>query len=168
MDEFLTNLWTSEEGKTGGEAWSGIQWARPSNPRPTGEMSLEDFLVNAGVVGEGPLNPASPGPGSSASPDMAWARKRPPAKVVERRQHRMMKNRESAARSRARKQAYTVELEKELGMLKVENAKLKEEQKRSTEQRRKMLEAAMAEQSRANLREVKPMVGLRLCRSCHW
>ncbi|KAJ4846758.1 hypothetical protein Tsubulata_010245 [Turnera subulata] len=50
----------------------------------------------------------------------------PPEVVVERRQRRMIKNRESAARSRARKQAYTVELELELNQLKEENAKLKE------------------------------------------
>ncbi|XVF46907.1 hypothetical protein PTKIN_Ptkin03bG0065900 [Pterospermum kingtungense] len=50
----------------------------------------------------------------------------PPELVVERRQRRMIKNRESAARSRARKQAYTVELELELNQLKEENAKLKQ------------------------------------------
>ncbi|CAK7329106.1 unnamed protein product [Dovyalis caffra] len=50
----------------------------------------------------------------------------PPEVVVERRQRRMIKNRESAARSRARKQAYTVELELELNQLKEENAKLKQ------------------------------------------
>ncbi|XP_043699145.1 ABSCISIC ACID-INSENSITIVE 5-like protein 1 [Telopea speciosissima] len=49
----------------------------------------------------------------------------PVEKVVERRQRRMIKNRESAARSRARKQAYTVELEAELNQLKEENARLK-------------------------------------------
>lgn len=38
----------------------------------------------------------------------------------------MIKNRESAARSRARKQAYTVELEAELNQLKEENAQLKQ------------------------------------------
>ncbi|CAN0847004.1 Protein ABSCISIC ACID-INSENSITIVE 5 [Linum grandiflorum] len=47
-------------------------------------------------------------------------------KVVERRQRRMIKNRESAARSRARKQAYTVELEAELNQLKEENSQLKQ------------------------------------------
>ncbi|XP_012485099.1 ABSCISIC ACID-INSENSITIVE 5-like protein 1 [Gossypium raimondii] len=62
----------------------------------------------------------------------------PPEVVVERRQRRMIKNRESAARSRARKQAYTVELELELNQLKQENAKLKQlveenEQKRKQE-----------------------------------
>ncbi|KAL2533543.1 Protein ABSCISIC ACID-INSENSITIVE 5 [Abeliophyllum distichum] len=50
----------------------------------------------------------------------------PVEKVVERRQRRMIKNRESAARSRARKQAYTVELEAELNQLKEENAYLKQ------------------------------------------
>ncbi|XP_010089831.2 ABSCISIC ACID-INSENSITIVE 5-like protein 1 [Morus notabilis] len=50
----------------------------------------------------------------------------PPEVVVERRQRRMIKNRESAARSRARKQAYTVELEVELNQLKEENEKLKQ------------------------------------------
>ncbi|KAF6172105.1 hypothetical protein GIB67_029523 [Kingdonia uniflora] len=50
----------------------------------------------------------------------------PVEKVVERRQRRMIKNRESAARSRARKQAYTVELEAELNQLKEENARLKQ------------------------------------------
>lgn len=49
-------------------------------------------------------------------------------KVVERRQRRMIKNRESAARSRARKQAYTMELEAEVAKLKEENQKLKKRQ----------------------------------------
>ncbi|KAL8225838.1 hypothetical protein R6Q57_018395 [Mikania cordata] len=46
-------------------------------------------------------------------------------KVVERRQRRMIKNRESAARSRARKQAYTMELEAEVAKLKEQNQELK-------------------------------------------
>ncbi|XP_068309014.1 protein ABSCISIC ACID-INSENSITIVE 5-like isoform X1 [Pyrus communis] len=50
----------------------------------------------------------------------------PVEKVVERRQRRMIKNRESAARSRARKQAYTVELEAELNHLREENSHLKQ------------------------------------------
>uniref|UniRef100_A0ACD5XWK2 Uncharacterized protein n=1 Tax=Avena sativa TaxID=4498 RepID=A0ACD5XWK2_AVESA len=45
-------------------------------------------------------------------------------KVVERRQRRMIKNRESAARSRARKQAYTMELEAEVQKLKDMNEEL--------------------------------------------
>ncbi|KAF1875231.1 hypothetical protein Lal_00007847 [Lupinus albus] len=49
-------------------------------------------------------------------------------KVVERRQRRMIKNRESAARSRARKQAYTFELEAEVAKLKELNQELQRKQ----------------------------------------
>eukprot|EP00262_Sarcandra_glabra_P021942 TRINITY_DN946_c0_g1_i2.p1 TRINITY_DN946_c0_g1~~TRINITY_DN946_c0_g1_i2.p1 ORF type:complete len:413 (-),score=80.64 TRINITY_DN946_c0_g1_i2:102-1340(-) len=49
-------------------------------------------------------------------------------KVVERRQRRMIKNRESAARSRARKQAYTIELEDEVAKLKEQNTDLQQKQ----------------------------------------
>ncbi|KAJ8771759.1 hypothetical protein K2173_028057 [Erythroxylum novogranatense] len=49
-------------------------------------------------------------------------------KVVERRQRRMIKNRESAARSRARKQAYTMELEAEVAKLNEENKELLKKQ----------------------------------------
>ncbi|KAJ1397385.1 Basic-leucine zipper domain [Sesbania bispinosa] len=49
-------------------------------------------------------------------------------KVIERRQRRMIKNRESAARSRARKQAYTMELEAEVQKLKEENEELQKKQ----------------------------------------
>ncbi|XP_058772692.1 protein FD-like [Vicia villosa] len=46
----------------------------------------------------------------------------------ERRNKRMIKNRESAARSRARKQAYTNELELKVDLLMEENAKLRRQQ----------------------------------------
>ncbi|XP_024031695.1 ABSCISIC ACID-INSENSITIVE 5-like protein 5 isoform X1 [Morus notabilis] len=49
-------------------------------------------------------------------------------KVAERRQRRMIKNRESAARSRARKQAYTMELEAEVAKLKEDNEELRKKQ----------------------------------------
>ncbi|KAJ3704128.1 hypothetical protein LUZ61_007833 [Rhynchospora tenuis] len=49
-------------------------------------------------------------------------------KVAERRQRRMIKNRESAARSRARKQAYMMELEAEVSKLKEQNKELQEKQ----------------------------------------
>ncbi|KAJ8464935.1 hypothetical protein OPV22_027487 [Ensete ventricosum] len=50
-----------------------------------------------------------------------------PTVGVDRGLQRMIKNRESAARSRARKQAYTNELELEVSRLKEENAKLKKQ-----------------------------------------
>ncbi|XP_010504594.1 PREDICTED: ABSCISIC ACID-INSENSITIVE 5-like protein 2 [Camelina sativa] len=48
-------------------------------------------------------------------------------KTVERRQKRMIKNRESAARSRARKQAYTHELEIKVSRLEEENERLRKQ-----------------------------------------
>uniref|UniRef100_A0A803KQW6 BZIP domain-containing protein n=1 Tax=Chenopodium quinoa TaxID=63459 RepID=A0A803KQW6_CHEQI len=57
-------------------------------------------------------------------------------KVVERRQRRMIKNRESAARSRARKQAYTMELEQEVEKLKEENLELRKKQAEIMEQQK--------------------------------
>ncbi|KAI3995131.1 hypothetical protein MKX01_031933 [Papaver californicum] len=69
----------------------------------------------------------------------------PVEKVVERRQRRMIKNRESAARSRARKQAYTVELEAELNQLKEENARLKQSLAEVEKKRRQQLQELMKE-----------------------
>ncbi|CAN6478862.1 unnamed protein product [Victoria cruziana] len=48
-------------------------------------------------------------------------------RAIDRRQKRMIKNRESAARSRARKQAYTSQLEGEVSQLKDVNSRLKKE-----------------------------------------
>ncbi|KAL2512658.1 ABSCISIC ACID-INSENSITIVE 5-like protein 5 [Abeliophyllum distichum] len=53
--------------------------------------------------------------------------------VVERRRRRMIKNRESAARSRARKQAHTLELESEVAKLKEENQQLLKKQAKMME-----------------------------------
>ncbi|KAL1531116.1 ABSCISIC ACID-INSENSITIVE 5-like protein 2 [Salvia divinorum] len=191
--------------KTVDEVWQDIQQGqkRSSLDRKTtlGEMTLEDFLVKAGVVSESAagnkvLGPVSDGgadptgmpqhaqwinyPMSSMHPqqqqgmlpafmpshpvrqpttlggnpimDAAYpetqmtmcssplmgtlsdtqtpGRKRVAPddiaeKSVERRQKRMIKNRESAARSRARKQAYTHELENKVSRLEEENEKLK-------------------------------------------
>ncbi|KAK8649660.1 hypothetical protein V6N13_139326 [Hibiscus sabdariffa] len=83
------------------------------------------------IMGESFNGPQSRnGTNSLLNPAAAQNKRRiidgPPEVVVERRQRRMIKNRESAARSRARKQAYTVELELELNQLKKENEKLKQ------------------------------------------
>ncbi|XP_027105950.1 ABSCISIC ACID-INSENSITIVE 5-like protein 5 isoform X1 [Coffea arabica] len=62
-------------------------------------------------------------------------------KQVERRRRRMIKNRESAARSRARKQAYTLELEAEVAKLKELNEELQKKQVELMEmQKNQMLE----------------------------
>ncbi|KAL8541396.1 hypothetical protein ACS0TY_002599 [Phlomoides rotata] len=58
-------------------------------------------------------------------------------KVVERRRRRMIKNRESAARSRARKQAYTLELEAEVAKLRELNQDLWKKQEEFVEMQKK-------------------------------
>ncbi|PKU82275.1 ABSCISIC ACID-INSENSITIVE 5-like protein 2 [Dendrobium catenatum] len=185
--------------KTVDDVWRDIQQGRrkkgPSNEdrkvghgqerQPTfGEMTLEDFLVKAGVVAEGSvvkhkdmnvggmvitnqmegvqdyahgahwLHQYHHMPGidqqqaqqnvmdtymqsrsttiGTLSDSHMTGRKRAVSgdmadKLVDRRQKRMIKNRESAARSRARKQAYTNELENKVSRLEEENKRLKKQ-----------------------------------------
>ncbi|CAN1133453.1 ABSCISIC ACID-INSENSITIVE 5-like protein 6 [Linum perenne] len=97
--------------------------------------------ANVKVATASPGNRISPPDGvsrsdadtSSVSPiPYVFSRGRKPnaalEKVVERRHRRMIKNRESAARSRARKQAYTLELEAEIAKLKEMNEELERKQ----------------------------------------
>ncbi|CAK9205548.1 unnamed protein product [Sphagnum jensenii] len=90
-------------------------------------------MGNGGGLIVGMSTMGMPGPmGAVMAPGMPGRKRgldsRPTEKIVERRQRRMIKNRESAARSRARKQAYTVELEEEVSQLKEENKRLREQQ----------------------------------------
>ncbi|KAK9154447.1 hypothetical protein Sjap_001927 [Stephania japonica] len=89
----------------------------------SGAMALMDA-----VYPENQLTISSPLVGT-LSDTQTPGRKRAPGdmleRTVERRQKRMIKNRESAARSRARKQAYTNELENKVSRLEEENEKLK-------------------------------------------
>ncbi|KAJ4720456.1 ABSCISIC ACID-INSENSITIVE 5-like protein 2 [Melia azedarach] len=193
--------------KTVDEVWRDIQQSKTNGEKKTrdrqptlGEMTLEDFLVKAGVVAEACLDKKTDGPvvgvdqnlavqfpqqgqwmqyphpqyqhsqqsmmgvympgqpipqpmhmGTVAVMDVSYpenqvaltspsmgtlsdtqtlGRKRGTPeemieKTVERRQKRMIKNRESAARSRARKQAYTNELENKVSRLEEENERLR-------------------------------------------
>ncbi|KAH7432604.1 hypothetical protein KP509_07G030400 [Ceratopteris richardii] len=104
----------------------------PSHMIPSGNSALYEGL---GVLTDGPgLGQESNLSLSPAVSEYAMhGRKRYASeavieKTMERRQKRMIKNRESAARSRARKQAYTVELEAEVARLKQENERLKQQQ----------------------------------------
>ncbi|CDY51041.1 BnaA06g03040D [Brassica napus] len=179
VDEVWKHL-MSKDSSNGSDA--------PERQETLGEMTLEDFLLRAGVVkedtpatmqqqqqlqpphqrlpptiypkqanvtfaapvnnnnsgfaamGRGGVTVASTSP--SAENNAAWSSPVPYVfggqgrrsntgvveKVVERRQKRMIKNRESAARSRARKQAYTLELEAEIENLKQLNQDLQRKQ----------------------------------------
>ncbi|KAJ0979093.1 hypothetical protein J5N97_014567 [Dioscorea zingiberensis] len=161
--------------KTVDEVWREIQQQKKKgseernsvNERQTtfGEMTLEDFLSEAGVVAENRidmfgnaneqdqwlqqyhqmpshiLETAVYGDGMlSLQRNLVGTMSAPPAsgrkrmaveelgeKAVDRRQKRMIKNRESAARSRARKQAYTNELENKVSRLEEENERLRKQ-----------------------------------------
>ncbi|KAK7256911.1 hypothetical protein RIF29_30487 [Crotalaria pallida] len=161
--------------KTVDEVWRDIQQSKnnerkkPQERQPTlGEMTLEDFLVKAGIVAEGSSNGKNNStiaeidsnvalPSSmmgTVSDTQTPGRKRNTPediveKSVERRQKRMIKNRESAARSRARKQAYTNELENKVSRLEEENERL-----RKQKELEKMLPSAPPPEPKYQLRRI--------------
>lgn len=115
-----------------------------------GNMQLSP-VVQSGLYGlHGPTRKRSP--------------EEPVHRALERRQRRMIKNRESAARSRARKQAYTMELEDEMTQLKEENLKLKKKQEEA-EKRKKQVMAVMPVLSQQAQNEEK---ALRRTRTGPW
>ncbi|KAI9082355.1 hypothetical protein K1719_035778 [Acacia pycnantha] len=115
-------------GKTVDDVWREIRQGQkkrfsedirgPDREMTLGETTLEDFLVQAGLFAEASIN-TSMGP-QRDTPDAY-------EKTMERRLRRKIKNRESAARSRARKQAYHNELVSKVSRLEEENTKLKKE-----------------------------------------
>ncbi|KAG6470905.1 ABSCISIC ACID-INSENSITIVE 5-like protein 5 [Zingiber officinale] len=90
---------------------------------PVNPLSSDGF-----VKGNGDLSSVSPVPYAFNGGVRVRRSSGTIEKVVERRQRRMIKNRESAARSRARKQAYTMELEAEVAKLKEQNQELLKKQ----------------------------------------
>ncbi|KAL8152248.1 hypothetical protein V2J09_010008 [Rumex salicifolius] len=114
-----------------------------------GEMTLEDFLTKAGAYEEeeNSLSPGmelegldtsqslsaqyalSPAPsvGTMLDAQALGCKRGPPETVIERKLKRKIKNRESAARSRARKQAYHNELVSKVSSLEMDNMKLQKE-----------------------------------------
>ncbi|XP_028753224.1 bZIP transcription factor 12-like [Neltuma alba] len=79
-------------------------------------------------------------------------------------QRRMIKNRESAARSRERKQAYTVELETMVTQLEAENAQLSSEMAEKEKQRFKQL----MENLIPVVEKHRPQRKIRRVNSAHW
>ncbi|XP_015689874.2 ABSCISIC ACID-INSENSITIVE 5-like protein 2 isoform X2 [Oryza brachyantha] len=109
---------------SGGCAVDGARWGHPHHhhvgrpvPRPLGVGTgpVLDALYHDGTVSGRKRAPAAAAAGEGAAAE----------KTVERRKKRMIKNRESAARSRARKQAYTNELENKISRLEEENKRLR-------------------------------------------
>ncbi|KAL3530105.1 hypothetical protein ACH5RR_009427 [Cinchona calisaya] len=134
-----------------GQNMRNLEEMNSLDSEPTlGETTLEDFLVKAGLfAADASLEPAmgldnsltpqnfTPQLGLSPSPSVDTlsdstmpGRKRNSTNIdgtLERRLRRKIKNRESAARSRARKQAYHSEMVTKVSHLEEENVKLKKE-----------------------------------------
>lgn len=131
----------------------GDQMKIPERKTSLGETTLEEFLVQAGLfVGETSFAPnidinsagettpkcfsqqmvSSPSPSIGALSDTTGSGRKRDAhdaleRTIDRRLRRKIKNRESAARSRARKQAYHNELVNKVSRLEEEIMKLKKE-----------------------------------------
>ncbi|KAL3814452.1 hypothetical protein ACJIZ3_015720 [Penstemon smallii] len=156
----------SERNKTVEEVWKDIVSGGGGGGGRSVEpaMTLEDFLTKAGAVAEEDVRVPAVQFGSAAvcvqnggfemdfgngsggggggvgrGKRRAVVEEVPLDKATQQKQRRMIKNRESAARSRERKQAYTVELESLVIQLEEENAKLLKEEAEMIKVRRKQL-----------------------------
>ncbi|KAK1668606.1 hypothetical protein QYE76_056765 [Lolium multiflorum] len=123
------------------------------------EMTLEDFLARESAGKLDAVGMPMPGPSAALEEQVALGfqlngaegarggggrgKKRqlmdPMDRAAMQRQKRMIKNRESAARSRERKQAYIAELESLVTQLEQENANLSKEQEEANQKRLKEL-----------------------------
>ncbi|KAK3138664.1 hypothetical protein QOZ80_5AG0371810 [Eleusine coracana subsp. coracana] len=175
--------------RTSSEVWKEISAAGglsvPAPPLPTpvavavptagggaAEMTLEDFLArDTGAARapsmEGAMALGFPDGDVVTAVGGGRARKRAPMdptdRAVVQRQKRMIKNRESAARSRDRKQAYVAELESQVSQLEEEQAELLREQEEQNQQRLKEL----MEKAVPVIRK-KPLQDLRRTNSMEW
>ncbi|XP_075509452.1 G-box-binding factor 4-like [Primulina tabacum] len=153
--------------KTAEEVWREILAGKKSGQQPKEEMmTLEDFLEaaakeeeketaadvkeeklggeiyaskNSGVSGIGIGVGLDVGGLGGGRGRRSLSLLEPLDKVAQQRQRRMIKNRESAARSRERKQAYQVELESMAVKLEEENERLLIEKEKLTKKRLKQL-----------------------------
>ncbi|CAD6235752.1 unnamed protein product [Miscanthus lutarioriparius] len=151
-------VWKEITGGGGSEEAVAAQAVVPAGGAGSGagtggpEMTLEDFLAREGAVKEDEVRisgPSAPVMGFLAGTEGVGVagggggrgRKRwlmdPVDRAAMQRQKRMIKNRESAARSRERKQAYIAELESLVTQLEEENAELLREQEERHQKRLK-------------------------------
>ncbi|XP_051139942.1 bZIP transcription factor 23-like [Andrographis paniculata] len=145
-------------GSGGGTQLSSPRMVAASNPLEGGLAGVVGLAAGgspAALSSEG-FGKSSGGDTSSVSPvpymlsgGVRGRRSATIEKAVERRQRRMIKNRESAARSRARKQAYTMELEAEVAKLKEEQEVLQQKQAEIVEIQRKQVMEMMKQQNAA-------------------
>lgn len=89
--------------------------------------------------GNGVVAITGSGSGSGRGKRRSTVEELPADRATQQKQRRMIKNRESAARSRERKQAYTVELESLVTQLEEENARLLREEEEKNKERLKQI-----------------------------
>ncbi|XP_022990417.1 G-box-binding factor 4-like isoform X1 [Cucurbita maxima] len=119
------------------------------------EGSIVGFGSGVDLVGSG---------GSVGRGKRGRAALEPLDKAAEQRQRRMIKNRESAARSRERKQAYQVELESLVAKLEEENERLlREKAERSKERHKQLMEKVIPV-----VEKRRPPRGIRRVNSMKW
>ncbi|PPS15284.1 hypothetical protein GOBAR_AA05288 [Gossypium barbadense] len=134
---------------------------------PDEMMTLEDFLAKAGAVEEAAAVASAE---VKLHPDRlsggVFTFDPPLDKAAQQRQRRMIKNRESAARSRERKQAYQVELESLAVRLEEENEwLLKEKAERTKERFKQLLSCRLMEKVVPVVEQRRPPRMLRRVRS---
>ncbi|KAJ4846008.1 hypothetical protein Tsubulata_040725 [Turnera subulata] len=130
VDQVWREIQVGQKKRFGDDITTTSTSSQEDRGDPTlGELTLEDFLVQAGLFAEAsvappnnmdllpPVNNNDDVTSQSAPPDAL-------EKTLERRLRRKIKNRESAARSRARKQAYHNELVSKVSHLEEKNLKL--------------------------------------------
>ncbi|KAK7246815.1 hypothetical protein RIF29_41685 [Crotalaria pallida] len=151
MDEILRSIYSSEP-KAADQVWKDMVEGKDTNNIITTQheqhMTLEDFLTNkatAAADGHQEQHGTIVVPPSSSSGTRRRGKRKGHVeeplldKATLQKQKRMIKNRESAARSRERKQAYTVELESLVVQLEEENKRLLREEADKNKQRLKQL-----------------------------
>ncbi|KAK7331657.1 hypothetical protein VNO80_28394 [Phaseolus coccineus] len=121
-------------------------------------INLHDLLLTS-VVTNDAVPPSRGGRGKRKPVEEAVV-----DRATQQKQRRMIKNRESAARSRERKQAYTVELESLVTILEEENARLlKEEAERRRQRFNELMECLIPVEEKS-----KPRRMLRRVNSAQW
>ncbi|KAK2979604.1 hypothetical protein RJ640_020096 [Escallonia rubra] len=135
LEDFLAKAGVVEEVE---EEMEDVKVALPPLPPPMAETLSggiyafdQKFASGEGVLGFGSGNWGEPEGGRGKRRAVL----EPMDKAAQQRQRRMIKNRESAARSRERKQAYQVELESLAVKLEEENERLLKEKSISSEKR---------------------------------
>ncbi|PQM36475.1 G-box-binding factor 4 [Prunus yedoensis var. nudiflora] len=171
MDDILKNIYNSTTTNDMDDNNHHHAEPRTVDEAAPEEMTLEDFLTRAGAVREDDVTVGAGGVPIGYGqfqvqppPAPAQGQEAPLDKATQQKQRRMIKNRESAARSRERKQAYTVELESLVTQLEEENARLvREEAEQKKERFKRLMEnlIPIVEQRR-------PPRVLRRVHSVHW